>query len=128
MLMLRRISVAVWLLLVPSLLAAPKVPVKKLAIPQLDGTTWISETFEKRTMLVTFLPNGILRYSYGGTTYENGTWKQTGDTLYWEKNQKYAEFNAKITSEKIEGKCHNVTGLKWETTLVPSEGTQHPQP
>src|SRR3954451_2025338 len=36
-----------------------------------------------------FRADGVLIYSYGGRTHANGTWKQQGDGVYWEANNRF---------------------------------------
>jgi Xaa-Pro aminopeptidase len=57
-----------------------------------------------------------LHYTCGGKDYINGTWKQDGDTVYIEMNNKYAEYHGSITGTHIEGTAHNVKGHDWTWT------------
>jgi hypothetical protein len=60
----------------------------------------------------------VYRYA-SGQAFTQGSWRQDGDTLYWECNKKYVEYNTKFTDGKFEGSALNVTGLKWSISLKP---------
>lgn len=81
-------------------------------IPKLEGTTWMGDGVVAPTTYM-FDKNGVLQYSYNGNTYRNGTWKQDGEALYWECNNKYCEFKGKIEGVEIAGRAWNVRGGKW---------------
>ncbi len=66
---------------------------------------------------------GVLAYSYNGNSYRNGTWKQTGNSLYFEMNNKYRECQATIRGNRIEGDSWNVQGTKWKTTIQKSKSS-----
>src|SRR5713226_4524319 len=71
----------------------PPPPAPEPVTPDLRGTTWTGwNDGVKADWVVLFEPDGTLNYTYGNTTYRNGTWKLEGNYLYYESNQKYAEF------------------------------------
>ena len=61
-----------------------------------------------------FEKGGVLGYSYNNNSYRNGTWKQEGDALYFECNNKYYEFRGTIRGNEITGRSWNIKGGKWE--------------
>jgi hypothetical protein len=94
-------------------------PVRTVSlIPKLEGTTWSGDGVVAPTTYF-FDKNGVLQYSYNGNTYRNGTWKQEGESLYWESNQKYCEFKGKIEAAEIVGNAWNVRGGKWVLKFKP---------
>jgi hypothetical protein len=82
----------------------------------LDNTTWRGVDNE-RDLQITFLPNGIGRYtSHNGAqfvTYENMKWSLNGSDLYMEINNKFVEKNAKIIGGKFSGNAVNKPGKTW---------------
>ena len=88
----------------------PDMPVK------LEGTTWVGQDGEYVTTF-RFDKGGVLTYAYVNGTYRNGTWKQTGDKLYFEMNNKFREFRGTIKGEKIEGNSWNIRDMKWKTVI-----------
>ena len=109
-----------WLLL--QLLTAPLDAADASHRDCLLLTNWIGKDGPVGDVTLTtfrFQPDGVLVYSYNGNTHENAHWKQTGDRLYFEMNDKYRQGEAKINGNRIEIKSWNVTGVKWRTTLRP---------
>lgn len=87
-------------------------------IIDLKGTVWSGfNDGVKADWVVVFEPGGVLQYSYRGTTYRNGTWKQEGDRLYYEANQKYCECTCTITGDTIKGDSWNRAGQRWQILL-----------
>jgi hypothetical protein len=103
--------------LVNSILAAPQLkPVKKH--PSLVGTAWTGNSFEKQTMTFEFGPGGQVTAMYNGAPVKAASWKQDGDKIWFELNNKYCEFDGKIVGDRIEGQCHNVAGTRWDVVLT----------
>ncbi|MSQ93411.1 MAG: hypothetical protein EXR98_02520 [Gemmataceae bacterium] len=89
----------------------------------LRGTTWSGyNDAVKANWTVLFEPDGTFNYSYGGASYHIGTWRAEGNSLYYETNKKYAEFQGVIQGNTIQGQGWNVAGLRWQILLnrVPS--------
>jgi hypothetical protein len=80
--------------------------------PRVEGTTW-SGTDGDGPMTFTFEPGGVLRYTYQAGTFRNGTWKQTGRSVYIEMNNKFAERRGTLRGNRLTGDAWNVQGLKW---------------
>ncbi len=70
-----------------------------------------------RPTTYTFARGGVLVYSYNGQTYTSGSWKQTGVTIYWETNKRYAEFEGTVTGNEMAGKAWNVAGGRWDLKM-----------
>ncbi len=85
-------------------------------VVSLAGSSWnVVETDGDRDIF-NFMPNGTLAYSYQNGSYTNGTWKQDGDSIYIEMNNKYVEYTGRITGAHIEGKASNIKGNNWTWT------------
>ena len=103
---------------VPDRLPYEPPPAPAPVIPDLRGTTWTGwNDGVKSDWVVLFEPDGTLNYSYGRSTYRNGTWKLEGITLYYESNGKYAEFQGILQGDVIHGESWNVAGLRWQIHL-----------
>ena len=85
------------------------------SVPSLAGSSWnVVETNSSGDRdIFNFLPDGTLAYSYQNGSYSNGTWKQDGDSIYIEMNNKYVEYTGRITGTHIEGKASNIKGENW---------------
>jgi hypothetical protein len=81
-----------------------------------EGTAWFGEDAGSDTTF-RFEKNGLLRYSYRGHEYTNGTWKRDGNAVYFEMNQKYREFKGNLKEGRIEGDSWNVAGSTWKTVM-----------
>lgn len=87
-------------------------------IPDLRGTTWSGwNDAIKAPWVVIFEADGTFNNSYNNNTYRTGSWKQAGNTLYYETNGKYAEFRGAIQGNTIVGQAWNVNGLRWQILL-----------
>jgi formylglycine-generating enzyme required for sulfatase activity len=85
----------------------------------IGGTTWAGQDGRTFTTFH-FERNGILAYSYDGRLFRNGTWKQEGDKLYFETNNKYREWRALIRGNVIEGDSWNKKGARSKTKIFRS--------
>ncbi len=114
-----RLSVVCAALIVPVAVAAP-VPREELR-PQvmLAGSLWTDEGEGDNTPTVyDFHSDGRLTLSYNGHTYPHcGTWQQHGTRVYWETNNRYYEFEGKLTGTTITGRSWNVKGGKWSLVV-----------
>jgi hypothetical protein len=112
-----RILLVAVLAVAPALTAAAPVPKeRKPRVPKLEGTTWSGDGVVAPTTY-TFAEGGGLIYSYNGQTYTAGSWRQQGDTIYWETNNKYCEFEGRVKGDEMSGKAWNVAGGKWELKM-----------
>src|SRR5256885_12258780 len=67
----------------------------------LEETVWEGRLIPESDVVIRLERGGVLWYRYGNTTYRNGTWKQTGDSIYIETNQHYAEFRAVVRGDRL---------------------------
>lgn len=82
----------------------------------LEDTTWSGlDNSDSKTFR--FERGGILSYIAGSQNYRNGTWKQTGNVIYFETNKQYREFRGVMQGDLIEGDSWNVQGMKWKTSI-----------
>jgi len=85
-------------------------------VASIAGTSWnVIETNGDRDIF-NFLADGTLSYSYQNGSYTNGTWKQDGDSIYIEMNNKFVEYKGRITGTHIKGTASNVKGKHWTWT------------
>lgn len=98
--------------------AAPALKPKPPKATPLAGTTWVGNTAEGWEMTIEFVADGSMNVSYKQTKFNKASWTQKDDTIYWEMNEKYCEFNGKMTGNTIEGESFNVAGKKWTTKLT----------
>lgn len=85
----------------------------------LAGSIWIGDDGPIGRVRFKFERSGVLEYSYRGRTYRNGTWKQSGNRLYFEMNQGFRECKAVVLGSTIRGESRNKGGEKWTTTIRP---------
>jgi hypothetical protein len=110
--------IAVLVFLASPLLAAPRLKPEKPVAPPLAGTSWVGKTAEGWDMTIDFAADGNMTVSYNGNSYNRASWRQEGDKVYYEMNDRYCEFEGKMTSDAIEGESHNVAGKRWTTNLT----------
>ena len=111
--------VAVLLLLAPTAGVAAPIPweVRHPPVTQVEGTVWAGDGVVAPTEYA-FERGGVLRYTYNGQTYRNGTWSQDRDAVYWETNQKYCEFRGTVRGAALTGRAWNAAGGKWELRIA----------
>jgi hypothetical protein len=123
--MLRVVPLVLVLVAQPAVAAPVPKSLKAKAAPTVEGTTWAGVhdgVADLGRIEYTFLPEGKISYKHAnGSTYTQGSWKQEGGKLYWECNQKYAEFDLEFKDGQFEGNAKNVTGKHWKITLTPIE-------
>jgi hypothetical protein len=98
--------------------AAPRLKPERKDAPPLAGSSWAGKTAEGWDMTIDFLPEGKMTVSYNGASYNKASWKQDGDNVYYEMNDRYCEFDGKLVGDAIEGETHNVRGRRWATSLT----------
>jgi SH3-like domain-containing protein len=84
----------------------------------LADTKWAGTDTFSNSLLFEFLPNGILRYTSQAGTFANGTWKQDGNMVYMETNNKFAEFRGTIQGYVMSGEAWNARGQKWQWRVI----------
>lgn len=77
------------------------------------GTTWAGTDSDGDYYEYTFQVDGVLRYKSPSGTFTHGTWKQDGDAIYMETNEKYSEYQGRISGMHMEGNAWNTKGRKW---------------
>jgi hypothetical protein len=121
--MARLLGVLVAILLVSAVSAAPVPKAAKRKVPDVAGTTWVSDENEAKLGVIeyTFLDNGTLSWRTQGSNNVNtkGSWKQDGDKLWWEVNDKYVDYNVTFKDGRFDGSALNVVNLRWTISLKP---------
>jgi hypothetical protein len=107
-----------FLLLALPLFAAPQLKPEKPKVPSLVGSIWTGNSFEKQTIVIEFIAADQVKITYNGGVCQNPAWKQEGERVYFSMNSKYCEFEGKYINGKIEGRCFNVVGTRWDVTLT----------
>lgn len=105
-------------LLMGGALAAPRLKPDKPAAPSVVGTSWAGKTAEGWDMTIDFAADGKMTVTYNGMSYTRASWKQDGDKVYYEMNDRYCEFEGKLAGDTITGETHNVRERRWATTLT----------
>jgi hypothetical protein len=98
--------------------AAPRLKPEKQDVPSLAGSSWAGKTAEGWDMTIDFAAHGRMTVSYNGSSYTKASWSQEGDKVYYEMNDRYCEFNGKLSGDAITGDSHNVKGRTWETKMT----------
>jgi hypothetical protein len=94
------------------------------------GTSWnvVETDTDGSRDIFNFLADGTLAYSYQNGSYTNGTWKQDGDSIYIEMNNKYVEYHGRISGTHIEGTASNIKKKNWTWTADMKSSTMVPTP
>jgi hypothetical protein len=83
-------------------------------VESIEGTTWTGTQFDTGDSLVlTFEKNHVLKYTTKYGTFTTASWKQAGAAIYFETNNKYAEYHGTIDGGRMSGKAGNVKNLRW---------------
>ncbi|MGD0292343.1 MAG: hypothetical protein ABSB30_00665 [Terracidiphilus sp.] len=85
-------------------------------VASLAGTSWTVVETDGDRDIFNFLADGTLSYSYQNGSYTNGTWKQDVDSIYIEMNNKFVEYQGRISGTHIAGKAWNIKGHHWTWT------------
>jgi osmotically-inducible protein OsmY len=87
-------------------------------VASIAGTSWnvVETDTDGSRDIFNFLADGTLSYSYQRGSYTNGTWKQYGDAIYIQLNNKFVEYQGQITGTHIEGTASNVKKENWTWT------------
>ena len=115
-----RLALFALLLFTCAALAAP-VPkaLKKPLAPQVVGTTWVGSNGNGGSYEYTFNADGTFSAAQNGRPYSKGNWKQDGDTLEWDFNNRYSVYTVTFASDTFEGTAVNIKGKSWPVTLKP---------
>jgi hypothetical protein len=97
----------------------------------LEGTVWHGRFIPEENAWVRFEPNGVLWWKHKSGSFRNGSWKQTGNRVWFQTMGHYAEFNGEIQGNRLVGSAHNVANNNWKWELdrrAPSEAPVDPPP
>ena len=83
------------------------------AITSIAGTTWVGTDSDGDYYEYTFQADGTLYYKSPSGFHTNGTWKQDGTSIYMETNNRYSEYQGRISGTHIEGNAWNVKDKHW---------------
>ncbi len=82
------------------------------------GTTWTYTDLSMGStphMRLEFQAGGNLRAIWlaSSTTYDHCSWKQTGDTIYFQFDNQYQQFHGRISGSTMTGTATNKPGISW---------------
>ena len=86
-------------------------------LASVSGTVWTGWESDGDYYEFYFMSDGSLHYKSPTGYWTVATWKQDGNTIYMEFNNKYAERQGTITGNRMEGDGWNITGLRWTWSL-----------
>jgi hypothetical protein len=84
-----------------------------LSAPSVAGTLWVGVDSDGDHYEYAFMEDGTLHYASPSGFHVNATWKQDGDTIYFETNNRYSEYQGRIMGGHIEGKAWNTQNHQW---------------
>jgi hypothetical protein len=95
-----------------------------------EGTVWQGERHPGEIFIVRFERGGTLCYTTNSGTWRNGTWKQTGNSIYLEMNKRYAEYRGVILGDRMFGDAGNINAVtwKWDVKRVGPIGSEKTPP
>ena len=121
--MARLLGVLAVLSVTSAVSAAPVPKALQKKVPDVTGTMWVSDENEVKLGVLeyTFQEGGKLTWTQQGknTVSTAGSWKQDGEHLYWEVNQKYVDYNVDFKNGQFEGGALNKVNKRWAITLKP---------
>lgn len=85
----------------------------QLELISVAGTIWTGWESDGDYYEFYFMKNGSLHYKSPTGYWTVATWRQDGNEIYMEFNNKYAERQGTITGNRMEGDGWNVKGLRW---------------
>lgn len=77
-----------------------------------SGTTWAGMDSTKVHNEFVFFSNGLVWNN------PRSTWQQTGNTVVWDLNDKYAHYEGIINGDHMEYSAHNKVGFSWTGSLT----------
>ena len=83
------------------------------SVINVSGTTWVGTDSDGDYYEYHFQPDGALHYKSPTGFYKKGSWKQDGDAIYMETNNKYSERQGQISGTRMTGNAWNIKGRKW---------------
>ena len=82
-----------------------------------SGTIWTGFESDGDYYEYFFMSDGSLHYKSPTGFWTKATWKQDGNKIYMEFNNRYAENEGTIQGDRMEGDGWNITGLRWTWSL-----------
>src|SRR5262249_2434331 len=79
--------------------------------------SWSWSNGEHRTTTVWFRPDGVVVYAYGGTTYDNGRWRQRGPLVMWDSNDLFALDVGFEDGDEMQGRGYSVSRATGQWSL-----------
>ena len=86
---------------------------KASSVISVSGTTWVGTGFDGDSYEYSSQADGAFHYKSPSGLHTNGAWKQDGNSIYMETNNKYSEYRGLISGTHIEGKTWNIKGHIW---------------
>lgn len=83
------------------------------SVMSVSGMLWAGKDSDGDFYEYAFMANGDLYWKSPSGFCTIGTWKQDGDSIYMETNNKYSERQGEISGSHMEGKAWNVQNRKW---------------
>jgi len=83
------------------------------SVINVSGTTWVGTDSDGDYYEYHFQTDGALYYKSPSGFHRTGTWKQDGDSIYMETNNKYSEYQGRISGTHMEGNAWSINGRKW---------------
>ena len=110
---------------------APAAPHRFVPAPArpssgLARTMWIVTDSDNDTDQFFFMDGGALHYKTNTGFWKNGTWAQTGNDIYIEMNERYAEYKGTIVDRTMSGDAWNRGGHQWTWTAEKSDDFPYP--
>ncbi len=90
------------------------------------GTVWEGKLVYDDTSIIRFDPNGVLRIRYFKQTTMQANWRQEGERIVIEINNKYVECEGYLRDGRLVGKAKNRAPATWNWEMKrrpASEGT-----
>ncbi len=77
------------------------------------GTVWSGKDSDGALYEYRFRKDGALHYQSPTGFWKNGSWKQRGNRVYMETNNRYTERQGTIQGNRMSGKARNIKGAHW---------------
>ena len=86
---------------------------------KLAGSVWAGKDSDGDYYVYRFRSGGHLEYTSPTGTFRGATWRQNGDRLYMQTNDRYSEYEGRIVGRRIEGRAWNRGGHEWSWVAEP---------
>ena len=83
------------------------------AARSISATTWAGTDSEGQYYVFHFKSSSALHYKSPTGFWTRATWKQSGNEVYMETNNKYSEYFGTIRGKQMQGTARNIKGKKW---------------